>query len=164
MKCVLTIIPGAESVRTTEQPRRGDTDLIKSLLCHSHSINTPGLTTIFIFFTLFILSTLPGSQSAPCLAPENNPHCNALFQSFASRTIPCVELRRDLTCGRGQGGRASPACSEEEYTAASGSQVNIFSPFHLFLCSSWCHWRAGALHLYHCQKIRFIVELPPFYK
>ena len=27
-----------------------------------------------------------------------------IFQSFASRTIPCVELRRDLTCARGQGG------------------------------------------------------------
>merc|ERR1719264_772862 len=62
----------------------------------------------------------PTSSRASCVTPTPS-----ILQSFASRTIPCVELRRDLTCGRGgQGGRASPACSEEEYTAAAGTQVS----------------------------------------
>jgi len=61
----------------------------------------------------------PASSRASCVTPTPS-----ILQSFASRTIPCVELRRDLTCARGQGGRASPACSEEEYTAAAGTQVS----------------------------------------
>ena len=50
----LTINPGAKPVRTAEQPRRGNSNLLESLLCHTHPLNPPGFTTIYFssYFSL----------------------------------------------------------------------------------------------------------------
>ena len=120
----LTVNPGSKPIRTAKQPRRGNPHLLESLLCHTHPLNPSGFCILYIILCPFhsLLTSVQIGTGTLSLSTKSSK-LPRMFQSFASRTIPCVELRRDLTCGRGQGGRASPACSEEEYTAAAGTQV-----------------------------------------